>query len=366
MPSLKIIMEFIKKSKSKIKIILILISLLFLLAPTNAAVVSIYANFEHLKIPFTQWYHGGNAEIIEKNGNKVLEVSGGSLGRVLGVDIQNSPYIRLDMDVKIVNTTDGYLRVVVFGHPMSAEEYKEEREICGIYLNNKYIFGFNGSVIKLVPTEKGWNHITLNIDANTGIASLEYEGKKYIFGVPKTTGRYFIFRIDPGTKVLLDEINLKAGKDYYELFDQYTFSKVTVTPTPVTIQPTKITTTPSPIPSPLPTPNFEKLKIILDKNFELLYKTKYNAHYFYIVKYYNYLPPGTGVEVVTEKGLKIGIEDKELVKDIINTLNTSNVEKELLYKSWEDRQNGIITVYVSIIAFLLFLLGLLAIIVWKT
>ncbi len=358
-------MEFIKKSKSKIKVILTLISLILLLAPANAAVVSIYANFEHLKIPFTQWYHGGNAVIIDKDGNKVLEVSGGSLGRVLGVDVQYAPYIKLKMNLKVINTTDGYFRVVAFGHPMSSEEYKEEREICGIYINENSIFSFNGTLKRLTSIDKGWNRITLNLDLNAGIASLDYKEKKYIFEVPQTKGRYFIFRVDPGTKALLDEIELKAGEDYNELFDQYTFSKITPTPTSTTTQPPK-TTTPSPLPSPLPTPNFEKLKIILDKNYELLYKTKYNAHDFYIVKYYNYLPPGTGIEVVTEKGFKIGIEDKALVKDIINTLNTSDVEKELLYKSWEDRQNGIITVYVSVIAFLLFLLGLLAIIIWKT
>ncbi|RLI83941.1 hypothetical protein DRP07_02635 [Archaeoglobales archaeon] len=357
-------MEFIKKSKNKIKIILILISLIFLLVPANATVVSVYANFEHLKIPFTQWYHGGNAIIVEENGNKVLKVSGGSLGRVLGVDVQYASYIKLKLNLKVVNTTDGYLKAVVFGYPMSSEEYKEDREVCGIYINKSAILSFNGTTKELTTIEKGWSSLILNLDLNAGIASLEYGGKKYIFEIPQTKGKYFIFRLDPGTEALLDEIELKAGEDYNELFDQYTFSKTTPTPTSTT-QPFK-TPTPLPSPTPLPTPNFDKLKIILDKNYEVLYKTKYNDHDFYIVKYYNYLPPGTGIEVVTEKGFKIGIEEKELVKNILNTVNASDVEKELLYRAWEDRQNGIVTVYVSVIAFLLFLIGLLAVVIWKT
>ncbi|MBO8181170.1 MAG: hypothetical protein H0Z28_00065 [Archaeoglobus sp.] len=348
-----------------LKLIFIITGLILLLSPANAAVVSVYANFEHLKIPFTQWYHGGNAQIVEENGNKVLEVSGGSAGRVLGVDVQYAPYIQLQLDLKLLNSSNGYLRIVAFGYPMSSEEYKADREICGIYVNKEAIFSFNGFLKKLVTIEKGWNTLTLNLNLQDGIASLEYGGEKYIFNVPQTEGKYFIFRVDPGTEARLDEINLKAGEDFNEFFNSYTFSKATPPPIEGPTPSGTAVQTQSPSPAPLPTPDFDKLKIILDKNYELLYKTEYNSHNFYIVKYYNYLPPGTGVEVVTERGFKIGIEEKDLVKNILDTLDTSDVEKELLYRSWEDRQNGIITVYVSVIAFLLFLLGLLAVIVWK-
>ena len=352
--------------KLSLKFILTFIGLILFLSPANAAVVSVYANFEHLKIPFNEWYHGGQATIVEENGNKVLELYGGSVGRVLGVDIQNTPYVKLKFNLKLLNTTNGYLRVIVYGYPMSSEGYKAEREICGVYVNEEGIFGFNGSLVKLAQLKDGWNTLELNLNLEDGVASLVYEGEKHIFAVPQEKGRYFIFRVDPGTRVMLDEIDLKAGDDFSEFFDSYTFSKATPPPVETTNPPTTTPKEKQPTPTPLPTPDFSKLKIILDKNYEILYETKFNSHTFYIVKYYNYLPPGTGVEVITEKGFKIGLDDKNLVKDIINTLNASDVEKDLLYHSWEDRQNGVITVYVAVIAFLLFLLGLLAIIVWKT
>jgi hypothetical protein len=359
-------MEFERADLNTIlKLILVILTLALLISPASAAVVSVYASFEHLKIPFTQWYHGGKAVIVEEEGNKVLAVSGGTAGRVLGVDVRYAPYIQLEMRLKVVNATEGYLRAIVFGYPMSSEGYKAEREICGFYVNREAVFSFNGSLNKLASLKEGWNTLKLNLNLEDGIASLEYGDGKYIFEVPQTEGRYFIFRIDPETDARLDEISLKASEDFSELFDRYTFSE---TPPP-SVETTKAVETPLPTQTPLQRlqpPDFDKLKIILDRDYEVLYKTQLNSHDFYIVKYYNFLPPGTGIEVVTERGFKIGIEEKELVKNILGTLNTSDVEKELLYRSWEDRQNGIITVYVSVIAFLLFLLGLLAVIIWKT
>jgi hypothetical protein len=345
--------------------ILIISGLIIILSPVNAAVVSVYASFEHLEIPFNQWYHGGNAEIVEEGGNKVLKVSGGTAGRVLGIDLQYSPFIQVELNLRVVNSTNGYLRVVAFGYPMSSEGYKEEKEICGFYVDKEAIYSFNGSLNRISSIKEGWNTVRLNLDLENGIASMEYGDEKYIFSVPKTKGKYFIFRVDPGTEVFLDEVYIKAGLSFNEFFNQQTFTKTT--PLPTVTRPTA-TPTPTQIPmkTPLPTPDFDKLKIILDKGYEVLYKTQLNSHDFYIVKYYNYLPPGTGVEVVTERGLKIGIEEKELVKKILETLNTSDVEKEILFQSWEDRQNGIISVYVAVIAFLLFLLGLIAVIIWKT
>jgi hypothetical protein len=347
----------------KITWVISLLIIILTLQTADSAVVNVYANFDHLKNPFTQWYHGGHAEIVEVDGNKILSVDGGTAGRVIGSDIQNSPYVKVKFNVKMLNTTNGYLRVVVYKYPMSSEGYKEEREICGIYLTKNKIISFNKSKKEITNLNDGWNTITLNIDMMDGVASVEYNNEKHIFNIPAfETRRYFIFRVDPGTQAYIDEVDLKAGFDYYELFDAYTFERTTPTPevtTPST-KPTTFYTTPTTL-----LPRFSDLKILLDKNYELLYQTEYYGHKFYIVKYYNYIPSGTGVEIVTESGLKIGGDDKDYAKAIIDTLSISKIEKDLLYRSWEERQNGITTVYLTIIGFLLFLLAAIAIIIWK-
>jgi hypothetical protein len=354
-------MEFDRLSS----LIPILLGLIMIIFPVNAAVVSVYASFEHLKIPFNQWYHGGNAEIVEENENKILKVSGGTVGRVLGVDLQYSPFIQVELSLKVLNSTNSYLRIVAFGYPMSSEGYKEEREICGFYVDKEAIYSFNGSLNRISPLREGWNRLKLNLDLENGIASVEYGNEKYVFDAPKTRGKYLIFRVDPGMEVFLDEVYVKAGLEFEEFFDRQTFTKTT--PSPTVTRPTATpVATQTPVEITSPTPDFDKLKIILDRSYEVLYKTQFNSHNFYIVKYYNYLPSGTGIEVVTERGLKIGIGEKDLVKNILETLNTSDVEKEILFQSWEDRQNGVISVYVAVIAFLLFLLGLIAVIIWKT
>jgi hypothetical protein len=344
-----------------------ILSLLFIITifplTAQAAVVNLYANFDYLKNPFTEWYHGGISEIVDEGANKVLRIDGGSSGRVLGVDIQKTPYVKLKMNFKINRTTDGYMRVLIFEYPMSSEGYREDRELCGIYIDSNYLYSFNGTISKLTEVKGGWDNLQLNLNVVDGLASLEYGDEKYIFSVPISEARkYFIFRVDPGTEAYLDEIDLKAGFDYYELFDAYTFSKekkVSETPPPVET-PAETST-----PYPLPMPDFSRLRILLDRNYELLYKTNYYGHDFYIVKYYNYIPAGSGVEIVTERGFKIGINDKDYARAIIDTVNVSEIEKDLLYRAWEDRQNGVVAVYMSIIAFLLFLLGILAVIIWK-